>query len=248
MSGHVAGSHLPAAPGLGEVRLWTVRLDVEPADMPQRLSDDELERAGRLLRAEDRRRFVCGRLALRRVLGAWLAVDPARLVFSYGEQGRPELASPSAGISFNVSHSGDIGLCAAGRGMKVGVDLEQLDRRTDFETLMRSFFTPAEAASVESLSPRDRWHRFLGLWTAKEALLKAWGRGLSGGADAFELDMVDTELRLVSVPDGLDLREWQVVGGMVTPRAVGAVAIWGEPGTVSLNWPDPVFGPVSPTG
>lgn len=239
---------IPDPPGPGEVRLWTVRLDREPGRLPPWLSDDELERAGRFVRLEDRRRFLCGRLALRRVLGRWLDVAPAQLAFSYGELGRPGLASPSIDLSFNLSHSGDVGLCAAGYGVQVGVDLEHQDRLTDYEPLIRSFFTPGEAATVDALPPSARRGRFLTLWTAKEALLKAWGRGLSGGTDAFELEVVDDQARLLSVPDDLDPAQWNVAVGMATPGTVGAVAVWGDPGRVTLSWPDPVPGPIDPTG
>jgi phosphopantetheinyl transferase len=59
----------------------------------------------------------------------------------------------------------------------VGFDMEKSDRRTDFLALAKRFFTAAELADMDSGSS------FLELWTAKEAILKLEGTGISGGLD-----------------------------------------------------------------
>lgn len=46
------------------------------------LSTDAQDRAGRFVFELHRRRFVFGRSALRRILGAYLGVDPTFVVFS----------------------------------------------------------------------------------------------------------------------------------------------------------------------
>ena len=48
-------------------------------------------------------------------------------------------------------------------------------------------FLPAERDWAESVPLEARWRRFLALWTAKEAVLKALGQGFSYGMDQIEL-------------------------------------------------------------
>ena len=55
--------------------------------------------------------------------------------------------------------------------------MEKSDRCTDFLALAKRFFTAAELAGMDSGSS------FLELWTAKEAILKLEGTGISGGLD-----------------------------------------------------------------
>ena len=63
----------------------------------------------------------------------------------------------------------------------VGVDLEQV-RPVDTLALARRWFPAREAAWLALLPPGQRDHAFLGLWTQKEAIAKALGTGLRGGA------------------------------------------------------------------
>ena len=74
---------------------------------------------------------------------------------------------------------------AIARGLpRLGVDIEILRTRARAAELSNRFFAPDEAAWVRAIpDPVIRSQRFLALWTAKEALLKAHGRGLAYGLD-----------------------------------------------------------------
>jgi 4'-phosphopantetheinyl transferase len=63
----------------------------------------------------------------------------------------------------------------------VGVDVEVRRPRARALELARRFFAPQEAAILEQLPPDEHLAAFLTLWTAKEAVLKAHGGGLSYG-------------------------------------------------------------------
>ncbi|HVI53649.1 MAG TPA: 4'-phosphopantetheinyl transferase superfamily protein [Luteibacter sp.] len=110
-----------------------------------------------------------------------------------GEHGKPYFPAPFGGLGFNWSHSGDRALFAIGRGdegFELGVDVERVRPRPRALELARRFFAADEAAMLASLPGDAQLNAFLRLWTAKEAVLKANGGGLSYGLHrvAFEID------------------------------------------------------------
>lgn len=196
-----------------------------PADLLL-LSTDERQRAQRFCAELLRRRYIAGRAAVRRTLGAITRQDPADLVFSYGEHGRPDLVG-HGDISFNFSHSNEVGVLALCRGARVGVDVETV--RADFADLRVAdrFFAPAEAARLRALPTPDRSLAFLRCWTRKEALLKAVGAGLTLPLRTFEVSFEsDQPARILAGGQVLGAGGWQlrdVSGG--SGRYVAAVAV-----------------------
>jgi 4'-phosphopantetheinyl transferase len=101
-----------------------------------------------------------------------------------GEHGKPRFPPPFDTLGFNWSHSGDTAVLAVGRGpagFEVGVDVETVRPRARALELSKRFFAPDETAMLEALPEAERLGGFLTLWTAKEAVLKAHGGGLSYG-------------------------------------------------------------------
>ena len=92
------------------VHVWLASLD-QPEPVVQclayMLSEDERARAEKFHFAIDKRRFIVARAVLRRILVLYLKIDPRRLMFDYGLQGKPILheAYNEQGLQFNVSHS-----------------------------------------------------------------------------------------------------------------------------------------------
>lgn len=186
------GRKQSAAPNDTVECLLFQRADLAPfsAELTAALADDERARRDRFVRAEDRERFALYRGTLRFLLAKSLQVDPSAIRFRIAPRGKPELdpdAHPDpAGFHFNVSHSGDW-FCAAVARAPVGVDVELSDRATDVLAVARHSFHPAEAAALEAMPEEKRRAQFLRWWTAKEALLKAWGTGLPGGLGRIDL-------------------------------------------------------------
>lgn len=108
----------------GEVHLW--RVDLETVD---------------------------SRRALRQILGLHLGLPAEELQFETGRYGKPRLATPGAGLEFNLSHSGSLALVAAAR-REVGVDVER----------------------IRAKRPVDFYRR----WADREARVKCLGIGLTG--------------------------------------------------------------------
>lgn len=105
--------------------------------------------------------------------------------------GRPHLDSDTHRAAFeqvdlNWSHSGNWLIAAYAKGaqiggIRVGIDIELLRPRPKALALAQRFFAPEETAWLATLAdqPARLQHAFTRLWCAKEAVLKAHGRGLS---------------------------------------------------------------------
>ncbi len=91
------------------------------------------------------------------------------------------LAGAAGGLRVSLSHSRMMAAAAVTSIGPVGVDLEPV-RPVDALALARRWFLEAEAAWLALLPSGQRDEAFLGLWTQKEAIAKALGTGLRGGA------------------------------------------------------------------
>lgn len=148
--------------------------DPFPAAAWEILNAAEQDRAGRFHHPLDRDRWVRGRAWVKQVLAQRLGVPAPSLLLKNEPDGRLTLP-PEAGLDFNLSHTGSwiaLGIVPSGR---IGIDLETV--QPDFPALeiAAEFFLPEERDWVAGGTIR----RFFHLWTAKEALMKATGRGMS---------------------------------------------------------------------
>jgi len=157
------------------------------------LSPEEQDRAERFSSDRDRRRFIVARALLRSLLGHYLAAAPGAVEIEYGAEGKPQLRG--GGLSFNLSHAGEIALFAFSVAGDVGVDVE-LDeaglageRLAQRERLASRFFSAAENRDLRSLPSALRARAFLTCWTRKEAFVKARGDGLKLPLHSFDVTL-----------------------------------------------------------
>jgi 4'-phosphopantetheinyl transferase len=174
---------------------------------------------------------------------AWLATTwnraPETLMLSRDAHGRPQLDGGGQHADLhqadlNWSHSGDWLIAACAETARVGIDIELLRPRPKALALAQRFFAPEETAWLRTLAddPERLQHAFTRLWCAKEALLKAHGRGLSFGLEKlrFELDDTDATPRLVACdcalgpPADWRLQAWAPAPGYLATLAWRAVA------------------------
>jgi 4'-phosphopantetheinyl transferase len=101
------------------------------------------------------------------------AVSSAGLVLGHEVSGRPVID----GFAVSLSHARGLIAVAAGRRGPVGVDVESR-REFEIDGMARRWFDPAEVSWLYRQG--DPLEAFLRLWTAKEAVGKALGRGLRG--------------------------------------------------------------------
>ncbi len=138
------------------------------------LTESERVKADRLSVAGQRNALIVARGALRVLLGAYAQRDPAELEFSFSDQGKPFL--DQCPVSFNVSHSGEWVVLAAGCGREVGVDIEKIRTNIDVYAVARRFFHPAEMTLIKQAGDPSAF--FFQVWARKEALVKARGAAI----------------------------------------------------------------------
>ncbi len=176
-----------------------------------------------------------------RTLSATAHAELGRLLMHYsGRNGpavlaRTEFGKPYASEPgyphFNLSHGGQRIALAFALQQPIGVDVEALQRRHSSLDLAERFFAAEEARALADLGPAQRQQAFVNLWTCKEAVLKAIGRGIAFGLDRlrFTLDGV-SPCELVEIADEAgDCAQWQVCRFDAGPGHAGALAWHGEP-------------------
>ena len=93
-------------------------------------------------------------------------------------EGKPRLLAGQAELDFNISHSGDLLVCAVTSGFPVGVDIEREKPKRDVMRLARRFYSETEVEALEACPPAEQRNRFYDLWTLKEATVKSQGESL----------------------------------------------------------------------
>ncbi|WP_445145370.1 4'-phosphopantetheinyl transferase family protein [Dyella sp. Tek66A03] len=200
-----------------------------PTKVAERLGDDEIH-VWRL--AYDHHQ---GRAPLLAMLGAYLGVPAAAIELEESTHGRPLLAPAlhDGAFAFNWSHSHDQALIAIARGIVPGVDLERLRAHPRALPIARRYFSPEEAAGLEALPDALRDRAFLELWTAKEAVLKALGRGLAFGLHRLSIGGLP-EAPVLGRLEGHDAGQWQLHRLALDHQHVGSLAWQGEPRRIRL--------------
>lgn len=163
---------------MNDVQLYLQPETDEPALLQRAralLTADEIVRADRFVFAQDRALFTVAHALLRRVLG------PGEL--ETGKRGRPELKDRR--VRFNLSHTRGLIAVAVTRSADIGVDVEDMQRRSDGTSVADRFFSPIETAALFALPQAEQPERFFRYWTLKEAYIKARGLGLAIPLDQF---------------------------------------------------------------
>jgi 4'-phosphopantetheinyl transferase len=154
------------------------------------LSAAERGRHDRFVFERDRHTFRVAHAMLRAVLGRYLGRAPRAFEFVQGPWGRPELTGTPPPLRFSLSHTNGLAACAVTPVFDCGVDVESRGRAVDALGVASRFFTAGEVAGLRALPEDGQLERFLALWTLKESVVKALGRGLSQPLDeiAFDFD------------------------------------------------------------
>lgn len=170
-----------------------------------------------------------GRAPLLALLAHYTGDTPTLLA---GNHGRPRLMR-ATGLDFNWSHSVDLAVVAVARGIAPGVDVERLRPRPRALDLAQRFFHADETTALRALPATAQVAAFLRLWTAKEAVLKASGAGISFGLDRLRIASGDT-LALDWI-DGDDAAAWQLHALSLDDASTAALAWRGAPRRITVR-------------
>ena len=120
---------------------------------------------------EDRLRGVIGKLILRKLLMEEEYPPAVLEQIKQDTYGRPFI---DKSIDFNIAHSGDYILCVVSKDTKVGVDIEKIRnvKMDDFNIALSS----EEFDELKNHASPGSY--FFSIWTQKEAVSKANGKGM----------------------------------------------------------------------
>lgn len=209
------------------VDIWTWRLDADDETtgaLSALLSEDERQRADRFVTPRLSRRWIAGRAGMRQILAGKLSQKAEALVFDVGQHGKPFLSELDSPFPFNLSHSEDLAALAIS-DQEVGVDVERMEPLS--REVAEMFFSPEEVTALDATPEEARMNAFYRCWTAKEAVLKAIGSGLTLPGRSFTVDFWTPDmLRLKSAEwPGEQVIDWQLRSFDPAPGFAGAVAV-----------------------
>ena len=192
------------------VHLWRIPLDTPPVHVAALLSSEERQRADSFRFTRHRDRFITAHGMLRRLLAAYLHIEPTQLRFQYGEHGKPALA----GMHFNLSRSADFAVLGVARTWPLGVDLEYLRDDLDFHSIAARMLSPTQVMLLNHCAPDVLPQAFYACWTQHEAYVKALGCGLTG------------------IPPQPETASWRQQHFFAAPNYLGALVVTGYPSMV----------------
>lgn len=246
--------HSPQHPKLERdlVHLWRVNLNLSPTTIKELaglLSQDEMAKANRFRFQKHKRRFVVARGVLRHLLGNYLQINPKEVKFQYGDRGKPYLTNTTDNnsLQFNISHSQEYALHGFVYNHPIGVDLEYLREMKDAAQIAQRFFSAQEFRLLDNLDSRQQQRLFFKLWTAKEACLKATGKGLADSLESVKIDFDQTEVPCLKAIQGCSeaIKWWSMYPCIPAQNYVGAIAIKAQITQEQIkywNWDRDLFG------
>lgn len=187
------------------------------------LDDHERARADRFHFAVDRIAFTAAHALTRSMLAMLGGLPPHAWRFVPGPFGKPAIdpALDRPALRFNLSHTRGMVACAVTADSELGVDIEGIDRPNGGRDIADRFFSPDETALIDQ-APLDQQRAvFFRLWTMKEAVMKATGRGFNLPLDAFAVTLDPLGVRFHDEDAG----PWQFDQRIVAPNHALAVAV-----------------------
>jgi 4'-phosphopantetheinyl transferase len=170
------------SPDPHQIHLWQFDLESEKSainSLLASLSPQEKQQADNFHRPQDAQYFITRRGLARATLAHYLGIRPELVVFTFGHHGKPHL-SPNhhhTSTRFNYSSAGRYLVLVIGRGHELGIDIENQRRPVEFSAIAGSYFSSEEQRILQQYHYTT--NEFFTCWTAKEAIVKALGCGLS---------------------------------------------------------------------
>lgn len=156
------------------------------------LNQEEKEKVDRYKFKKHQHDALITRAFARDTLEKYLPISAENICFSKGEHGKPDLL-PSQALTFNLSHTEELIICAISKNVELGIDCEHIDRNNDILNIADRYFSPSEVEELFSLPEEKQRSRFFDYWTLKESYIKACGQGLAIPLDHFSFHIPDQQ-------------------------------------------------------
>ncbi len=214
---------VPADPGIS-IAAYTDDNSLDEQHMLTGLADREKALAQSIADRLERRHYILRRLFQRLFVKSVLGWHGALcdLAIEHQLDTQPKcLNDPSLRLSF--SSSGPTALACASTLHRIGIDLEKSRHVANVTALAERFFTSQEAAAIAALPLVDQNRAFLRYWTAKEAGLKAIGKGIVSGLNSFVINIREKDYLIENVSEIKKNTTWSMHYGDFLQHHVVAV-------------------------
>lgn len=223
-----------------QVHVWTIERDrdADIVRLSSWLSPEEQRRASRLKVTQRREAFIYNRALLRSILASYVDVAPEEVPLAVTADGKPIWDDVPGGLSFNLSHRGDLAILGVSAKRPIGIDLEAVDHRANYEALAVQALSPRELHIYQQLPDSERMPALLRIWTRKEAFLKAVGVGLGRPLAEIEVTFLPTEMpRILATADSRQAaKDWLLESWSPRPGWFAALAAPRESGSLHLRF------------
>ena len=164
---------------------WVIPLNqaISTANL-QWLSPAETTRMQSFATKTLQQQYAITHIMKRKYLAGALNMKPEELEFAVNQYGKPHMVNAPEPVQFNLSHSHDMAVLVLSSA-PVGVDVEYIKRKVEVGSIAKRFFAAAECAWLEQQV--DQRLAFIQLWTRKEAVVKALGKGIGYGLAEFSV-------------------------------------------------------------
>lgn len=139
------------------------------------ISFERVQQINKYLKREDALRSLISELLSRAITCQSLGIHNNMISINKTQYGKPYIKGYTD-FHYNVSHSGEWVVCAV-HNNEIGIDIEQ-HKPIDL-SIAKRFFCEEEYKELVILQNQSRINHFYKLWTLKESLFKAIGKGLS---------------------------------------------------------------------
>ncbi|MDZ7719330.1 MAG: 4'-phosphopantetheinyl transferase superfamily protein [Balneolaceae bacterium] len=171
------------------VHIWVVETNYN--SLPNFLSAAERKRWNGFYFSQDKQTFYQSHNALRLILSRYLSEKPSEIEYELTSFGKPFLKNKK--LQFNLSHTNTMAVIAVTEDSEIGVDIENLNRKVEYDDLAKRFFCETEYQKLVQVYPEKKRNVFFNCWTRKEAFIKAVGEGLSYPLNDFEVTLLSNE-------------------------------------------------------
>jgi 4'-phosphopantetheinyl transferase len=219
-----------------EVHAWALNPSaISPEQLRTRcfdwLSPDEQQAWNKRATPALRHAYLAARALCRATLSRYIPVHPEDWRFEKSTHGKPYVVEPAEGrmLSFNLTHTRDLVVCAVSDGRALGVDAEEIQPDFDVDEIAGQFFSENDRHRLAHVSGEMRVARFFETWVLKESYLKACGVGLMRDPGEFTIPTPgeDGSCRF----DG-----WQLQVHRPSANHIAAVAVAFEGRDIPIRW------------
>ncbi|RMZ58771.1 4-phosphopantetheinyl transferase [Chryseobacterium nematophagum] len=130
-------------------------------------------------RWQDAQLSLLGRILLKYGLNQYFSIND----FEIDRTSNHKPILKNQNVHFNISHAGNLVVCGISK-FSIGIDIESINPKINY-TDFKSQMTPNEFNKIHF--SEDKVRSFFTYWTAKEAIIKAQGKGLLIPLQSFEV-------------------------------------------------------------